>query len=424
MARNQFLVTKSLRGLKPLGAPGQRSYEMISDTVRKELGDRHADIFAEPVGADAGNSVDWYISEAENPRHIDSLSPDEADIVNSELAELIEDIKKLADKLKNSNFDDEQRRGEALENAIRYPESGNVFVVPKPGGGYSPVLVNWAYEKEEVQRKKVKLTGRVPRLPEPETDTIDSNGGTRLTDSGSPDTADEGAARHPTKLRDYRWLLIAGWIIFAILAAWIIWLLFVACGINVLGANFCPRDEKSEIVELERAHEGLLSRINMLENELAALGADCGPSAETAELDPSETEIIVEERLEREQVVRGDLDFALVWNGSSDLDLSVTCPNNVRISFQSRSPRNCNGKLDVDANSSSQRLTENPIEHITFSEPFGKGRFKVQVSLYKSRQAGGQPFTLQVRKGGVIETFSGVLNDSNKNWTATVTYPE
>ena len=243
MARNQFLVTKSLRGLKPLGAPGQRSYEMISDTVRKELGDRHADIFAEPVGAGAGNSVDWYISEAENPRHIDSLSPDEAGIVNSELAELIEDIKKLADKLKNSNFDEEQRRGEALENAIRYPESGNVFVVPKPEGGYSPVLVNWAYAKEEVQRKKGTLTGTVDRPPEPETETKDSNEGTRPSDSGSPIPVDT-IARHPTKLRDYRWLLIAGWIIFAILAAWIVWLLFVACGINFFGANFCPRDEK------------------------------------------------------------------------------------------------------------------------------------------------------------------------------------
>ena len=55
-----FLVTTSSEGLRPLGSAAQRSYELVSGSLRDRLGDRHANLFSEPVATSYGDRFDWY----------------------------------------------------------------------------------------------------------------------------------------------------------------------------------------------------------------------------------------------------------------------------------------------------------------------------------------------------------------------------
>ena len=55
-----FLTNTSTEGLKPLGTAPQRSFELVSDTVREKLGPAHAALFAEPVPTQYGDRFDWY----------------------------------------------------------------------------------------------------------------------------------------------------------------------------------------------------------------------------------------------------------------------------------------------------------------------------------------------------------------------------
>ena len=80
-------------------------------------------------------------------------------------------------------------------------------------------------------------------------------------------------------------------------------------------------------------------------------------------------------------LARGRLDVTLGWAGTSDLDLSVVCPDGRTIDYLT--PINCGGALDYDRNSSAQTMSSTPIEHITWvEEPVLPGTYKVIVNLY------------------------------------------
>ena len=55
-----LLGTFSIEGLRPLGSPAQRSFELVHATVTDLLDRAHADVFAEPMAARHGNQIDWY----------------------------------------------------------------------------------------------------------------------------------------------------------------------------------------------------------------------------------------------------------------------------------------------------------------------------------------------------------------------------
>lgn len=53
-----FLANTSTQGLSALGTAPQRSFELITGTVRDVLGERHAALFAEPVATQYGDRFD------------------------------------------------------------------------------------------------------------------------------------------------------------------------------------------------------------------------------------------------------------------------------------------------------------------------------------------------------------------------------
>ena len=134
-----------------------------------------------------------------------------------------------------------------------------------------------------------------------------------------------------------------------------------------------------------------------------------------AEIDEEE----LEERIEESDAQEGELAIRLAWNGYADLDLIVTCPAGEMISYSRK--RACRGRLDVDANSTTQTRTDRPIENIFFEDPY-IGVYQIRVSLYGSAAQGVVPFTLIIKAGTTEREVNGTVRTQDKNWDMTFDY--
>lgn len=120
----------------------------------------------------------------------------------------------------------------------------------------------------------------------------------------------------------------------------------------------------------------------------------------------------IDERLLSAGAQRGVRGYSLVWDGPSDLDLSVVCPGGQVISYTDRN--GCGGTLDVDANSNDDNMFERPVENIYWANSAPSGAMRIRVKVYK-RRAGGperQPFLLQIRHGDEVSIVEGEVATS------------
>lgn len=88
---------------------------------------------------------------------------------------------------------------------------------------------------------------------------------------------------------------------------------------------------------------------------------------------------------ERAGATQGAITVTLMWTTPDDLDLSVICPNGDRIYFSNMNVGA--GRLDVDANCGSV-TSETPLENIFFDCLPARGRYRICVHNYQSRQDG------------------------------------
>ncbi|MFI4999464.1 MAG: hypothetical protein ACHQK9_06255 [Reyranellales bacterium] len=222
------------------------------------------------------------------------------------------------------------------------------------------------------------------------------------------------------------WLALMLWAVFGTVVIGIGFVLLRACGLPLpLAPDFCPAAPPTLSAEAERGAT-LARLVGQLERELAERNLACAsippplpPPLElpthagrlvpqqTAQLKPP-PEPTFEERLKREGAQSGELQVSLAWDGPSDLDLHVFCPNGEEIYFNSRS--HCGGNLDVDMNSEKHSLT--PVENVYW--PAGqipKGRFRVAVRLYGR---GGDsrpniPFLVRLKIGDATRVVPGTI---------------
>ena len=152
-----FLANTSTEGLAPLGTAPQRSFELITGTLRDLMGDEHAALFGEPVATQYGDRFDWYVGIEGSPRALSDLSQDDQTAAKAKLASLVADIQGAATKLLDSKSPDDQRLGEALANALRYPDEKSVFVLGE-GASLQPVLINWAWVRENQKAVSGRLS--------------------------------------------------------------------------------------------------------------------------------------------------------------------------------------------------------------------------------------------------------------------------
>jgi hypothetical protein len=394
-----FLTNTSTEGLKPLGTAPQRSYELVSGTVRSRLGDAHAALFAEPVATQYGDRFDWYAPVEGKAVPLSAMdAPDDARAV---LDNLVSDINTVAEELLASKSPDDQRLGEALANAVEIPDEAAIFVVePAKGGALQPVLVNWAWVRDEQVAVRGVLTGIDRRAPEKRPGHI-------------PQPAPAMAATVAGVSAVWWWLVWLGWLLLGLIIAAIIYLLIEPCALRVSWLpNLCAKVEViPDTIAEERSM--LEDRIAMVQQEIWIKDRLCQPDfallpiPEPDDLVPPVTSVQpslpidpeVDNRALAAGAARGDLSFTLIWEGTDDLDLYTTCPSNETLFFLNKA--RCNGVMDVDVNGF--QIVPNPVENTYFTDPL-PGAYRVRVHMYRPRD------------GDRVTTQKGSVSASNRSW--------
>ena len=424
---NESLLTNtSTEGLKPLGTAPQRSYELVSDTVRQQFGEAHAALFAEPVATQYGDRFDWYAPVAGNAVPMTSLEDQEP--ARAVIEGIVRDIKDMSDELLASKLADDQRLGEALANALEIPNEDSIFVIQSEDGGPpQPVLVNWAWTRDEQVAVRGVLTGMDQRVPEKRPGYVAPPPGAAAMAGGA---AAAGAVAGVSAL--WWWLVWLGWALLALLIATVIYLLIEPCALRV---SWLPNNcEKVAIVPDTLAEERAIleDQIALVQKEIAIQDRLCQPDfAQLPIPDPPAAvppptgiqpslpvDPEVDNRAEAAGAQRGDLSFTLIWEGTDDLDLYTTCPRGETLFFLDQA--RCNGVMDLDMNGF--QVVPNPVENSFFTDPLA-GDYRVRVHLYRKREGSGPiGFTLQVREGDRVTTQKGEVSESAENWQYTYRY--
>lgn len=410
----------SSEGLRPLGQDGQRSHEMIAALVGSRLGPDHAFLFAEPVPARGGAETDWYVQAEGAVLRLQDLNEADQKVVRHRLSEMVIDITRLADELEKSGGDSNLRLSESLRNSLEVPDESAVHVVRDTHGKLLPVLVNWANVREDRKLFRGVLSGIAPRKPEP-------TQATPAAVESAPSSAVSLDSAASVGLAWLPWLL---WTILAVVLFAITLILIAPCGLRgPTSASFCPLAKTVDPSGALAERAALEHRIAALQLSLIRADQSCQTQQPPAPIPTPELEAApsqqgdpeIESRLNDQRGQRGDINVSLIWDTLSDIDLAVTCPNGVMISFRDRSPAQCSGQMDLDANMP-QSATLTPIENIFFVNP-QSGSYQIEVNLFNNNGATGDiPFTVQVRLGDMTRLFTGYVGTSSTKWQTRFDY--
>lgn len=408
-----FLANTSTQGLSPLGTAPQRSFELISGTVRDKLGERHAALFAEPVATQYGDRFDWYAVLGRRAHRLDSLDDAEKAAVQEDLDALIADIKTFGQKLLENPNPDEQRLGEALMNALRYPGADFVYVLTE-GSEKQPVIVNWAWvpDSQTVVTGDLSGTEGATRARKAATTKAAAQVTTAAAPFPAPPQA-QASGRRAGPLNLW-WLLWLGWLLLLILIAAILFLMVQACALRIPGiAGYCP-PPGPVAVDHERTTLMLRDQIATVERQISIADRACQPEQQ-AGIIPDVDQSRLAERGARE----GQLTISLLWDTIADLHMDVNCPGGDIINYDNQ--RACGGVLDVGGNHAKATSVTNAIESMYFDAP-ATGQYTVTVSLYDTHdQSTTQSFRLRIRDGDTTETFQGTVIKGLGTWTQTYT---
>jgi hypothetical protein len=410
------LDTTASQGLRALGTPGQRSFELIVPTVQKALGAEHAALFAEPVDSPRGDQTDWYATVPGTPRRLTDLPPEEQKAVRERLGTLAGAIFAYADRLSANSDQESQRLAQALRFALEVPDETAIFAV-----GDQPVLTNWARQRDVKEAPKGLLQAMVPmRAPPPP----------------PPPPPVEPLAAGPVAVArsplDWLWWLTV--ITTGLVLAWILWLLIAPCGLaGPDWLNTCPRPALASTVDpaLEARRAQLEAEIAALERQALAAERACiaqapplpapRPAASPPPPEPEPEPDDIDQRRAEAGGQEGELTITLVWESTADLDLHITCPGGQVINYTNTT--GCNGgELDVDANVGSNR-TSTPVENVFFRAGAEQGTYRIRVHMFDNGNGGSShSFRVRVQMGDQTETFSGTVSSANPNWTRDFEY--
>ncbi|MFZ1727977.1 MAG: hypothetical protein WBO29_16160 [Albidovulum sp.] len=422
-----FLATTSSEGLSALGMREQRSFELISDAARDQLGPHHAALFGEPVATAHGDQYDWYAATEGRARKLLSLGEEDQSSARATLDQLTADIRGLAEKLADSGSPDDLRLSEALANAVQYPGDDYVYVVDvkdDAGVRLQPVLVNWAWISDKQRAVPTDLRQEGKLRPQK---AVHAAAPTILANAPGDTAATQTAQTIVTDRSSWlRWLLLLGWLLLAILCTIIVLLLVRPCALNgPAWLSFCMAEPMPENGEEARGRE-LQDLIIQVEKRIAIADRACQPLP-PAPLEPAvlpaptpEPGNEIESRLNRAGAAKGDLAFSLAWNSKADLDLSVTCPQGQTIWYRNRNL--CKGELDVDSNARKNNLRNDPVENVFYVAP-DRGIYKVTVTLFATHGTSvSQPFELLIRDGEQTKLERGVVTGKGNIWSTTLNY--
>lgn len=436
---DRLITTTSTEGLQTLGSAAQRSFELITSTLRSRIGDDAALIFAEPVATAQGASTEWYTERPGLPVRLADLSSEDAERVRTAAGQAMARVLSLAEELAAQKTEHGFWLAEALRNATALPDDGALWAMRTAEGALHPVVVNWGRQPDERGRVRGVLTAVAPK-PARAAVAVRAASAVKVASS-------EGAADIPAEGTSVRagygargmvaWLLGFGWLLLALLIALILWLMIAPCGLLPVSLSHCGRSAAASA-----PFEGLTAEILQLEARLSDADRACvaarprsvvGISPEPplgmdpALTDPDE----VERRLADRGMEQGDgaLVVSLAWNSVDDLDLRVECPAGEIVDFRKSSAAwsgSCEGALDVDANFPPGLAVEDPVENATFLRAV-PGVYRVIVRFAADREPKGpQEFGIFVRRNGqLVDAFgtSGRVEEGS-TWSREIEFAE
>ena len=120
-------------------------------------------------------------------------------------------------------------------------------------------------------------------------------------------------------------------------------------------------------------------------------------------------------RLNRENAEEGEVEIALSWDTSDDLDLHCIDPSGFHICFaEKKSPTG--GWLDVDMNVDGESLQ--PVEHIRWPKgqaPQGEYQISVELYTYRSSTPLPIPFTVGIKANNKFKNFETSVGKKKKH---------
>lgn len=167
--------------------------------------------------------------------------------------------------------------------------------------------------------------------------------------------------------------------------------------------------EVQDFVQLEQTEVSLTDFLvpvyePMTDGNIAlASAATNEPDTEVAENEVPENVQVIQKKVAQAGGQGGTVQFSLVWESKSDVDLHVVNPLGDRIFFKKRID-GLGGALDVDRNAKHTRLTMSPVENVRWqgNNP-ASGRYTVMVHLFLPRDEDSVEFELLGKTGDDID---------------------
>lgn len=271
--QSQLVATTPLAGLKPLGRPGERDHAQLVSYLAEhpDIGPNAVQLFAEPVPARDGGSIDWYVESDHRPAPVEALDPIRQDAIVDRVRHQLAAIRSEGERLRDAGHP----LGNALIAASETPQPLARFLHVLPGGEGGPgddhaVLVCWAYADDAP-----RTAGALPRalkpapLPPP------------FTPEPLPAVVEPAVMAVPVveQRRRFSWW----WTLWPVLAALLVaigWLLLPACGIawffdREQGFPYCRPAAETMAAEVERGRALQASahqlEMNVIQSQITCL---------------------------------------------------------------------------------------------------------------------------------------------------------
>ena len=411
-----FLANTSTQGLSPLGTAPQRSFELISGTVREKLDDRHAAIFAEPVATQYGDRFDWYAATAGKPLRLDDLQGEERIAIQAELQDLLGDISEIGQSLLTSIKPDQQRLGEALCNAVRYPGDDCIFVLVD-GEVRQPVLLNWAWDSDTQAAVTGDLSGTEGSAHQQKRAAVRATADAPAPRTEPQTTYVTVVERVPVNLW---WLIWFGWLLLMMMIGAILYLMVEACALRFPGlSSYCPPAElEASANELHTLF--LRNQIASVERQMGIAARACRYEGSISPIpEPGDRSDLKQDtggtRLSERRGREGQLTIAQSLDLIADLHLDVKCPGD-RI-IKSINGSACDSRLDFVGIHDIATTVPNAVESFFFDAP-PESAYSVIVPLDNARgQSKQQEFRLHKKDGAEVKMFESRVLDGQVDWT-------
>lgn len=178
---------------------------------------------------------------------------------------------------------------------------------------------------------------------------------------------------------------------------------------NEYAEEFNTEDDQALLAEIAESDFGDAAYESLSDGEIELGNGD----GEQPGSEMEQEAIAIQEQVVKAGGMSGEVQFSLVWESKTDLDLHVITPIGERIFYKSRVGAS-RGELDVDRNANSRKLTNEPVENVRWLEgdPIS-GRYTVWVHLFRGRNENSTDFKLMSKTGSDVDIQEGQVSQVN-----------